>query len=472
MNVLAVALVRPTPEGAPITLNDLRSHLAGLLDRLAFLRWRVCAVPGRLHHPVYVEDPAFELDRHVIGVTLPSPGDDLQLDRYLATLSERSFDRERPLWQMVLVDGLADGRQAVVTRLHHCYVDGTAALTAFAAIFHGPDRPPAAGDRDPHGSGYVVGPEPSPARLVTDALVDQACSLRRLPRLVRASAKALRTLRRTEEEMERAGTPPLRTPADTPRTVFAEAFEPGLVTARVSFSREDLAEVRTRIGVSPNDVILAVVAGALRAYLEERGGLPPRPLVSAVPVALTWPDDGRRVHGNHILGLSVRLATHIADPIERLRAISIASSQAKSLLAAADPELWWTWLDVIPPVIAEWATRRLYERMRADRDRVPQNLLVSHFAGPARPWGLLGTRCEEWYWYGPPNQGVGLNLSIWTYAGRACMGIEAFASALTDPAALVGWLGRSLDELVAAARAYGPAGVAGGPGRPDGVALA
>jgi len=279
---------------------------------------------------------------------------------------------------------------------------------------------------------------------------DQALAARRLPALVAAASSNFGAHKRRTGQ---AVTAVPRTPGDTPVTPFANAFTRHQVVARAALALDDLVEIRRAAGVSRNDVVLGVVAGAVRGYLEARRALPDAPLVTSIPMAIPTPAEPDRRYGNHIMGFSTSLATDIADPWERLGVISAVAAEAKAGLAVLDPAMLWEWLDVIPPLLARRATTHQYRRRRKDPSTVDQNLLVSNFRGPEEPWRFGPATCDEFYWFGPPNQGVGLNVSMWSYADRVLIGIEAFADALDDPGELVERLGRSAAELLALARA-------------------
>ncbi len=178
MNTMVLALLNTT--SGPLTLADVRRHMQRRLDEVPAFRWRVDPVPFGIYHPVYVEDPSFDIDHHLRQISLRPPGSQVQLDRVCAALAEQRLDRRRPLWQLALVNGLADGRQAAVLRVHHCLMDGFATINALSRIFTGEDRP----ETPPPALGPLP-PPPGPRALLAAAVRDQVAALRRLPALVR-----------------------------------------------------------------------------------------------------------------------------------------------------------------------------------------------------------------------------------------------------------------------------------------------
>ncbi len=200
--------------------------------------------------------------------------------------------------------------------------------------------------------------------------------------------------------------------------------------------------------MSVNDVALAVVAGALRSYLEARDQLPARPLLASVPVGIAAPGATVRTDGNRFSSLTTSLATDVDDPWARLRVISEVTGEAKRRLGILGPELLPDWLEFVPPAAAERAVRRHARRRRRHPDKVDVNIVVSNVRGPAEPWSFGPAVAEEMYLTGPPNNGVGANIVLWDYSGRLCFGILTFADSIEAPDQLAEGLHRSLAELV------------------------
>jgi len=178
----------------PIDLAYVRRHMVRRLDELPVFRWRVEPVPFGLNHPVYVDDPSFDLDHHLRAVTLRPPAGPVQLDRFYARLAEQRLDRRHPLWRLNLVNGLPGGRQAIVLQIHHCLMDGFATIAALSRIFSTDDHD-AHDAHDDHDDHDAAGPPPRPFRLVAEALRDHARATRRLPALVRTTMHNLAALK-------------------------------------------------------------------------------------------------------------------------------------------------------------------------------------------------------------------------------------------------------------------------------------
>src|SRR5437879_8676308 len=198
MQTIVLAVLRPGPAG-PVQVEDVRRHMAARLHELPAFRWRVVPVPLGLSHPLFVEDPDFDLARHVRHAVLPEPGGEGELDALCARLAEQRLDRGRPLWQMTLVDGLASGRQAIVLEIHHALMDGFATLATLARIFSASGDP----DGDPDGSAGDASPRyrvPGGVRLVAGAIGHQARVLVRLPGLVATTRRGAAAVKQRRSE--------------------------------------------------------------------------------------------------------------------------------------------------------------------------------------------------------------------------------------------------------------------------------
>lgn len=442
MQILALALLRPG-EGGALTLERLHQHLATRLDQIPPLRWRVIPVPLGLAHPVVADDPRVDLGQHLRYAVLPEPGGPAELDAACAELVSRPLDRDRPLWRVTLIDGLADGRQALAWEVHHALMDGVAIRTTLARIFPGDE--PAAVARSRH-----LGREPGRARLITGALAHNARIMIRLPDLISRTMRAAAEVRRRREGS--AVTAP-QAGLDAPQSVLNEGFTPSRRIGRASLPLETVLAVSRAAGATVNDVALATVGGALRGYLQKRAALPDRPLVAFVPVSTEPPGTGTRTAGNRFAHLSTSLATDVADPGERLRRISAVTTEAKALLDLSGRHLVADWLEGIPPMLMSLMVRRnrrsgsRHSGMR--RSRPQENVVVSNVRGPATAWQLGSTVVEEVY-LTPPGNDAGVNFTFWDYADHLMFGILSTTDSVENPAELAERLSSALEELAVA----------------------
>lgn len=448
MHVMALAVLRPA-EGndetpIPITVDSLRRHVARRLDVLPAFRLRVKPVPFGLHHPVFVEACDFDLDYHVDRAELPAPGDFQELGRLYASLAGRCLDRRHPLWRITLVDGLDRGRQALILEIHHCLADATAIRSTFSRLFSGEDAQRAI-------PASVGPPERAPGqrRLVIDAMTDHGWGLVRLPALIRKTKRGVAAIRQSNSESMIAVPRPY---TDTPPCSLNAGFTSERRFARASLPLADVKLVKDIAGVTVNDVVLSIVAGALRDYLEQRHDLPGRPLVANVPVGLDGPDNPARAVGNRITSLVTSLATHVADPWARLQTISAVTRESKRRLDLIGRQVGGEWLDLVPPAIVCAAIQRSNRRRRSHPEHLHTNVTISNLRGPVRPWSFGSAVVEETYFTAPPNSGVGVTFAVWDYADTLLIGILSFADSVEAPAELAVGLSRSLRELVTIAR--------------------
>jgi len=449
MSSMALAVLEPSAE--PLTLDELRAHVASRLDDLPSWRWRVVPVPFGLHQPVAVDDPDLRLDDHVREVHLDGGGD-AELEAWFAALAEEHLDPDRPLWQVWLVSGLDAGegaapgetRQAVVLKYHHALADGVGAVTTMQRLFSDEELPPVEG----HGP-YAPEPLPGAARLLVGALWAHLVGLLTLLGLVLRTWRGSRAVRASRARSA-VTMPPYAEGA--PRTVLNDAFSPGRVYVRAELPMAGVKAVKDAAGVTLNDVVLGVVAGAARRYLEQVDTLPERPLLTNVPMAseqaATGAGGAPRQNGNRFWAFTTSLATDVEDPWERLQVISASARQGKAQLEALGVDVVEAWLDRLPPALARRGVVGGRERLRAATEDVDTSILVSNIRGPASPWSLRGRVFTDIHCDGPPSNGVGVNVMVWSYGDRMTFGILAYADALRHPEVFRRAVTESFEELV------------------------
>ena len=442
MHTLKLLVLEPTTAELEGSLHDrLHANLAARLDLLPPLRRRLLGVPLGLHHPLWIEDPSFDLSAHLRRAQVPAPGSRAQLDGIVAEIAAEPLDRRRPLWEIWSLEGLEHDRVAILVKIHHAVADGMAVAALLANVMT-PEREPS--DRTPWAPDRV----PSPAELLADAAVDHARLLARLPGL------AVRTARRgLALAWSRRGAS-VRTPwpiLDTPPTSFNGALTGARAFATASLPLSDAKTIKAHFGVTLNDVVLAIVAGALRRYLDARGELPTRSLVASVPTASGAHDGAPRLTGNRVSSLFTSLATHVADPVERLRAIHAVTVEAKELQHALGTELLGDWAAYSAPGAVSWALRQWNDRRLADVFPAPINLIVSNVPGPHAPLSVPGHRLLAIYSVGPVLEGIGLNITAWSYQGELHVGILACRDMVPEPHLIADGLTVALGELLARA---------------------
>jgi WS/DGAT/MGAT family acyltransferase len=415
---------------------------AGLAERLHLLppfRRRLRQVPLRLHHPVWVEDRPVDVPAHVRRVVVPAPGGQREVEHVIGDIASTPLDRRRPLWEISVLEGLADGTIGVVAKMHHAVADGAAASALLANVMdteHSLDLPP-----------WQPESPPAARELLTAAVTDQARQLVRLPALLWRTLRSVLVLVRRRRDMP---VMPPRPILDTPKVSFN-----GAITARRSFATSSLSllelrAVRKATGVTFNDVVLGVVAGALRSWLEEQGEHPSASLTAGVPVATDPAGTAPRLAGNRVSNMFTSLCTDMKDPVDRLHAIARVTAQAKVMQETLGLKMLEDWVQYTPPAVFS-GFMRSYSRLRgADHHRAPFNVVVSNVPGPTEPVSVGGARLTDLYSVGPILEGIGLNVTVWSYLDRLNFSALACPDTLPDLPGLVKHLAPALAELSAA----------------------
>lgn len=437
------------PPATPRSYDEIKASIARHLHLIPPLRRRLVPVPFGLHHPVWIEDPDFELDFHIRRAGVPAPGGSRELDEMVSEIANHALDRSRPLWELWLLEGLAGGRQAAVLKLHHALADGIASA---ALIDHTAARSATAAPPPPERE-WQPEPVPSRWRLIRDALVDWLRLLARLPALLARTARGLRRLATARREAK------VHAPLgwDAPNMPFNTALSRRRVFATTSFALEDCRRIKQAFGVTLNDVVLALCAGSLRRWLAARGELPRRPLIASVPVSGDEQGHPPRLHGNRVAYLQTALRVDLADPIERLLATREVTLEAKRELEIMGRDTVIDWMDYLPAV-PYTLLKRLQSRLRlADLVPSPSNLVVSNVSGPRERIYWNGAQLAEFYSVGPLSEGIGLNLTIWSYCDRMYCALLTCRDQISDPHAITQGLHEELRELLDRAQPRGAA---------------
>jgi WS/DGAT/MGAT family acyltransferase len=438
MHTLKVALIEPPDD---FDLRLLSTELLARLDLLPPLRRRVLKVPFQLNHPVWIADRPIDLGRHIRVHHVEAPGGMAELEELIGRIASTPLDRSQPLWELHVCHGLADGRIAIVAKLHHSIADGSAANALLGNVTDRPGGPPERHEEIPQ---FPLEPTPSKPALVLAALRDAIVQLTELPHLLWRTVTALVALVRHKR---RATVQVPRPILDTPRVSFNSALTPRRSFATCTLPLDEIKRVRQAHGVTVNDVVLAVVAGALRMWLQQHDEHPRRPLMAAVPVATDDPDAAPRLAGNNVSNLFTTLATDIANPVERLHTISRVTAEAKLIQQLLGSDMLTDWVQYTPPGPFT-AFMRFYSRARlAAHHPPPINVVVSNVAGPREQVRIAGAALSDLFSVGPILEGIGLNVTAWSYMGRMNFSLLACPDLLPDLDAIVRELRPSLDAL-------------------------
>lgn len=418
----------------------LRDELAQRITAMPQFREKLADNPLNLDHPVWVEDRDFHINRHVHRIGLPPPGGRVELSEIAGHLVSLPLDRTRPLWESWVIEGLdgrADGRIAVLMKMHHAGVDGVTGANMLSQMcsteIDSPRPEPVEGPGDASGLAIVAG---GLVRFVSRPLN----LVNVLPRTVSSVAKTVQRVRTGET---------MAAPFAAPQTAFNASVSAHRNIAYAQLDLDDIKKVKDHFCVKVNDVVMALVSGGLRRFLGDRGKLPESSLVAMVPVSVHGRSD--RPGRNQVSGMFSRLETQIADPAERLKAISEANAVAKQHSSAIGATLLQDWSQFAAPAVFGVAMR-LYAKTRLTSARPVHNLVISNVPGPQVPLYFLGCEITAMYPLGPIFHGSGLNVTVMSLNGHLNVGLVSCPDLLPNLWELADDFTLAMNELLDATR--------------------
>jgi WS/DGAT/MGAT family acyltransferase len=438
-------------EGDAPSEEDFLAHIRSRVHLLPRLRQRLLYPPLRLGTPFWVDHPQFDIHQHLRRISLPAPGTEAQFQDLVGELLAPPLDRSKPLWELILVEGFEDDRFGVVYKTHHAMADGISAVDIGMLLFDvEPKREPAREEAE-----WTPARTPSRMALVGHAGSGIAATLRRLGRWLRQALREPRRARRRAAD-GLAGlwevTWNLARPA--PKVPFNTEIGPRRSMCWATFDLPDFKGVKNALGGTVNDVTLAVVAGALRRWLLERDvAVDGLELKALVPVSIRTENEHGEL-GNKLTAMRGPLPVGVADPVERLQAITAAMDALKVSRQPLGAEAIWglnDWFrDFAPPVLlSPTAAINFSTRLF--------NLLVTNFPGPQVPFYVLGRELTAVYPIGFLAKNHALAIAILSYNGQVGFGLLADPDSVPDAERIVNHLVASVDELKRAAQIASPA---------------
>ena len=439
MHVGAVAIF----EGPPPSYGDLLDHIRSRLHLVPRFRQKLAFPPAPTGRPFWVDDPAFNLEYHVRHSALPAPGSEEQLRNMAARIFSQQLDRTKPLWEMWLVQGLTRKRFAFLTKTHHALVDGVAGVDIATVLF---DLKPVPQPTEPDHE-WVPSPEPSGATLLAkdaEGVLSAPIRLaRRIEQAVEHPESALGQASESLRALSEVGWNFANPAPETPLNVEIGSHR------RFEWVRADLAQfkrIKNVFGGTVNDVVLAVVTGALREWLRKRGvrteGLELR---AQVPVSIRADDEHGHL-GNKIAAVRGPLPVYVEDPVQRLALVRKGMDGIKQSKQALGAEVISRMNDFAPPTLLAQAARINFSTRLF-------NLVVTNVPGPQVPMYVLGRELQDIFPVGflPPNQA--LFVAIMSYNGSVNFGLLADFDTIGDVAEIGAGIERSLAELLEIAEA-------------------
>ncbi len=430
-------------EGPAPTYDEFVASFEAKLPRIPRYRQKVASVPLGLGRPIWVDDEHFAVRSHVLHTALPSPGGDAALTTLVGRLMGHRLDRNRPLWQIWLVEGLADGRWALVFKVHHCMVDGVAGVGLLHAVL----------DLDPHAEipplePWVPQPPPAPVDRVraawAGALADVGRMIASVPAAVTDPAETAKGLADTAKGVVGF----TKHVAPTPHLSIEGGIGPGRSWAHSSVRIADIKTVRTALGGTLNDVVLACVARGFRDLLRSRGDDPDQAVVrTEVPVSVRR-EDGEGVPDNRVSLMLIELPVHLADPTERLDAVRGAMAEAKASHMADLGEAVTHLADLAPPLVLQAVSRVAAQAAHRVHQRIITTV-TTNVPGPQFPLYCLGRHMEAYLPYVPIADGARVGVAILSYDGVIAFGVTGDQDSVPEVAVVAAGAARELDDLLA-----------------------
>ena len=481
LHIMGTMVFDPTDVPGGLSFRQIRSLVHERVPLVPPFRKRMVEVPFGLQHPTLVDDPDFDLDYHVRRASIPAPGGTAELTELVADLASRPLDRSRPLWEFHVVEGLADGRIGLVSKVHHAIIDGVSGAEVVAAFFDlssdptpralfggvpsGRRRPlgrpdggtgsPVSGDPGPdvepstdrHGGAWAPDALPGEFDRIRSVLGSLPGQVDAVARTIARTVQTARTLSNRNRDVD--GTfPPA--PFQAPQTSINGAISPH---RRVAFADLPMADIRRVAGVlggTTNDIVLATASGALRAFFDTRGEEPDTSLVALVPVSVRSEAEQRHL-GNRVSAMLVSLATGVTDPVARLGHIREGMRSAKDQSRSVGPDVYSAWAEAAFPAVATRLSRLVTNLRLFDHVAPLFNVVISNVPGPDVAVYLAGARLTSLHPIGPIMEGVGVNITVFSYLDTVHVGIQACWDLVPDVHVLGVAMESALAELVAEA---------------------
>ncbi len=446
MHVGAVAVI----EGS-LKFEKFRETILSRIHMIPKLRKRLVSIPMSVDYPYWVDDPEFDIDLHIHHVALPEPGNWSNLRKLASKIFSEPLDHSRPLWEFTFVEGLdnvsqvQEGSVAIISKIHHVAIDGVGGAGLFAILF---DLSPDVKEIPPQKE-FSPQPIPNELSLILKSTATFAKTPLKFPKLVLDTVTATMKagfLTRTQH-------------LDLPAAPFTAPRTPlnGIIAARRKWNTTILSlsrvkALKTIMGTTLNDIVLAICGGALRRYLLEKEQLPKKPLVAMVPISTRKADDTSL--GNKLSAMLVQLATDIEDPIERLEAIYENTHRGKTYQNATGAKRLSNIAEAVPFGVANQAAR-LYSRFNLAKLHNPVfNVVITNVPGPQLPIYLQGHKLNSVMGMAPIIDGMGLIITILSYNGNITISPTSDVNSMPDLDVFSDYILDSANELEEKVLAY------------------
>jgi diacylglycerol O-acyltransferase len=424
-------------EGPPPAFADLKKMVAGKMDLVPRYRQKVRFVPLGAGSPVWIDDPHFSLDYHVRHTAIPKPGGEVELRQMASRIFSQHLDRNKPLWELWLVEGLNDGRWALLSKVHHCMVDGVAATDLMSVMFS--DTTGGGANRQ-----WSAPPEPSDIEVLARTIVQRASPAGQLQSLRRALMAPGETLRSVSEFARAAvaAGPRLRPVSSSSLT---GPIGPHRRWSWADIRLSDVKTVRAALGGTVNDVVLTVITNGFKELLESRGEQvdPGQVIRTMVPVSVRHKGE-KGVYNNRVSAVFAGLPVGLADPRERLRRINAEMDGIKQTKQAVAGDVLSSMSGFAPPLLLA-----LGSRLVTASPRLNMHTATTNVPGPQQPVQTLGRRMLESYPFVPVVGSIRIVVAIFSYDGGLYFGVTGDYDGVPDIDVLTSGISKGMDELLA-----------------------
>jgi WS/DGAT/MGAT family acyltransferase len=422
LHTIKVQVIEPAA-GDVISIDEVKRGLEPGIARIPPFHWQLVKMPIRIVHPIWRYRARLDLDYHVRRAAVPSPGGKREFAEVISEIASTGLERDRPLWQVWVVEGLAGGRIAYVTKLHHAVADGISSARILLDGFA--ERPDLENEAALHVWSGGDEPEPSTRVLLRHELRMLRRFVAMLPNFLRRGARFLWIGLRRRLRGEPRGAQPFSAPSMR----FNQPITPHRWYAYAQVSVSDMKRIKDELGGTLNDVFVALCSGAVRRYLDAHGELPEEPLTASVPVSIRKAHE-ERTYGNRTSSWIVSLATDIADPLARYHAIVASTQGARAAHDAKDPELLGDAMELWP--IYRFVLNAFNTLGRKLTGRPSISTIVSNVRGPSEPIYSGGSKVVDLLSMGPIVDDQGLNFTGWSYLDKMNIGIVACREHVPD----------------------------------------
>ena len=430
-----------------MNFDAFRETMASRVHLVPRLRQRLVMVPFGIGKPYWVEDPAFNLDMHLQHVALPSPGNWKELRGLAARIFSTPLDRTRPLWEMTFVEGLdaipqvPPGSVAIINKVHHAAIDGVSGADMMGILLDMTKEPRTFSPPPPR----TVPPIPNEAEI----LAHTARKIMGKPSEMRRVAGEIRDALKSAAKVQQKGVEAPPVPMTAPVTPFNHTITGQRIWNTALLELDRVKAIRKANGCTLNDVVLAICAGALRRYLEEKGQLPEKSLIAMIPVSTRGEGEHGKM-GNKVSAMMLDIATNVADPVERLNVIKEHSQGGKAFERAGATRAFVDLWEFIPFGLATRMTQ-LYSRFRVAEMHNPIfNCVITNVPGPQMDMYMAGHKLLATMGMAPLVDGMGLLITVLSYNGVLSISPTSSPSVMPDMDDFSRFLREAANELEAA----------------------